>query len=149
LFGTTRRSGEEGVCDPNEDKDYENSGAPVHIDSFKESVSAADRVSFTFEISHIGTGSVSKTATECSTTIADINKVYVKVNTGIAGLQCAGIEAGGSEGYVTLYGGKRTVICNQPLTTPRGDFEKPIGIEMRYGYTQLIGKTLTVKHIGS
>jgi hypothetical protein len=145
LFGMTG----EGVCNPNEDKAYENSGAPVQIDSFKESVSAADRVTFTFGISHAGTGTVSKTGTECSTTIADSNKVYVKVNTGIAGLQCAGIEGGGSEGYVTLYGAKRTVICNQPLATPRGDFEKPISIEMRYSYSQHVGKTLAVKHIGS
>ena len=148
LLGTTRRTGEEPVCDPNENKAFENSGAPVHITSFKESVVAVDRISFTFTVSHVGEGSVSRMDTECSTTIADKDKIYIKVNTGLPGLTCSGIEGGGSEGYTTLFSGARTVICTQPLSTPRGDFEKPISIELQYAYTQHIGETLTVVHVG-
>ena len=148
LLGVSRRLGEEPVCNPNENKKAENSGAPVQITSFRESVVAADRISFTFEISHIGEGSIARMDTECSTTIADKDKVWVKINTGINGLTCSGIEAGSSEGFTTLYTGKRTIICTQPLDSPRGDYAKPIAIELQYGYTELVSKTLTVRHTG-
>jgi hypothetical protein len=148
LLGTTRRTGEEPVCDPNENKKVENSGAPVQITSFRESVVGTDSVSFTFVISHIGEGTVTRMNTECSTMIADKDKIYVNIDTGLQGLRCSGIEGGGSEGYTTLFTGKRSIICTQPLSTPRGDFEKPISIELKYAYTQHMGETLRVIHVG-
>ena len=148
LLGTTRRAGEKPVCEPTEAKKIENSGAPVQITSFRESVVAADRVSFAFTISHVGEGTISRMDTECNTQIADKDKVYVRVNTGISGLTCSGIEGGFNEGFTTLFTGSRTIICTQPLESPRGDFEKPINIDLEYAYTQLKSKTLEVRHVG-
>jgi hypothetical protein len=149
LLGVTRKSISEAVCNPNEAKAYENSGAPVQINNVKQTVMGTDRISLSFDIEHVGTGNVFRKGTECSTAIADKDRVYVKVDTGEAGLQCSGIEGGAAEGYTQLFSGKRAIICNQQLATARGDFEKPITIELDYGYRQHIDKQLTVKHAGT
>jgi len=148
LLGVTRKSIEEAVCDPNEAKAYENSGAPVQISNVKQTVMGTDRISLSFDIQHVGQGAVFRRDTECSTTIADKDRVYVKVDTGEPGIQCSGIEGSGAEGFTTLFGGKRSIICSQQLPIPRGDFEKPITITLEYGYRQHVDKQLTVKHAG-
>lgn len=148
LLGVTRKPGEKPICEPNEAKTVENSGAPVHVLSVRESVAGPDKVSLTIEIGHVGSGSVHQRFSECGSEIAQRDRVYVKVDTGLPGLSCSGLAAG-NEGYVTLYGGKREIVCMQPLPTPRGDFEKPISIELTYGYKDYIDKKLIVKHAGS
>jgi hypothetical protein len=148
LLGITRKGIEEAVCNPNEPKAFENSGAPVQVNNIKETVMGTDRVSLSFDIEHVGSGDVFKKATECSATIADKDKVYVKVSTGEPGVQCSGIDGGGAEGYTTLFSGKRSIICTQQLPSPRGDFEKSITINLEYGYRQYVDTQLTVKHAG-
>lgn len=150
LIGITRRSGETPVCEPRSEKTVDNSGAPVHVTSFVENVFSNDRIGITFRIQHVGTGAVYQLGTECGKELAKQNKVYVKVSTGIAGLVCSGIGGGTNEGYVTLYNGQRDITCTTPqLPVARGNFEKPINIELRYGYKQYIDKILTVRHAGS
>jgi len=150
LLGVTRRGGELPICNPRGDKGIENSGAPVQVTSLVQNVFSSDRIGITFRVQHVGTGSVYQRGTECGTELAKQNKVYVKVNSGIPGLLCSGIGGGTSEGYVTLYNGQRDITCTTPqLSTPRGNFEKPINIELRYGYRQYIDQTLTVRQAGS
>lgn len=149
LLGVTRAIDEASVCEPNEDKPFENSGAPVQITSVRETATGVDRISVMFEISHVGDGVVFRRDTECDPSIANKDKVYVKIDTGLPGLSCSGIEGGGDEGFVTLYGGKRQIICTQQLPTPRGNYEKPITAELTYGYRQHIDKTLSVRQSGS
>jgi len=148
LLGITRRSIEEAVCNPNEEKDFENSGAPVQVANLKQTVMGADRIALSFDIEHVGVGNVFRKNTECSTTIQDKDRVYVKVDTGDSNTKCSGVEGGLSEGFTQLFNGKRSIICTQQLPTPRGDFEKPISITLEYGYRQHIDKQLTVKHAG-
>ncbi|MBW2977255.1 hypothetical protein KY331_00260 [Candidatus Woesearchaeota archaeon] len=148
LLGITRKSIEEAVCNPNEAKDYENSGAPVQVSNVKQTVMGTDRISLAFDVEHVGTGTIFRKDTECSTTIADKDKVYVKVDTGDPNIKCSGLEGSLAEGFTTLFSGKRAIICTQQLPTPRGDFEKPITITLEYGYRQHIDKQLTVKHAG-
>ncbi|MBW2993751.1 hypothetical protein KY317_04215 [Candidatus Woesearchaeota archaeon] len=150
LIGITRRSGETPVCEPQGEKDVENSGAPVHVVSLTENVFSNDRIGITFRIQHVGTGAVYQTGSECGTELAKQNKVYARVNTGISGITCSGIAGGTTEGYVTLYNGQRDITCTTPqLPAARGDYEKPISIELRYGYREYIDKVLTVRHAGS
>lgn len=148
LLGVTRKSIAEAVCNPNEPKSYENSGAPVKVSNVKQTVMGTDRISLSFEIEHSGQGIVFRKGTECSTAIADKDRVYVKVDTGEPGIQCSGIGGGSGEGYTQLFSGKRSIICTQQLQTARGDFEKPITIILEYGYRQHMDKQLTVKHAG-
>jgi hypothetical protein len=149
LLGVSRAAGEAPVCEPSETKPFENSGAPVKVTSVKETATGMDRITVTFDITHVGSGTIFRRNTECNPVIADKDKVYFKVNTGLPGLSCSGIEGGGSEGFVTLYGSSRQIICTQQLPAPRGDYEKQITAELTYGYREYIDKTLTVKQTGS
>ena len=151
LLGITRRTGEVPVCEPNAAKDTENSGAPVHVFNLEETVVAVDKISFTFDIRHErkGLGVIHEKNTDCSPEYVDQNRVYVEVDTGIPGLSCSGLEGGTNEGFITLFKGERRVLCQQPLPTPRGDYEKPIEITLTYGYSEYIEKELKVKHIGT
>lgn len=145
LLGVTRRVGITDVCNPNEAKDYENSGAPVHITDFKETALSNNKLSFSFKIKHVGEGAVSREGTECSDSVTDKDKVYVTVNTGISGLSCSGLNGGGSEGETTLYNGERDIICTQELPESRGNYEKQITISLEYDYEDHIDTTLKVK----
>lgn len=135
------------VCTITESKQIQNSGAPVQITSFEQTVAGRDKIAFTFEISHVGSGSVHQTNSDCSTETVDENRVYVEVNTGLSGeLSCSGLGSGGSySGEVVLYEGKRTVRCTQIVDTT-ADFEKITEIKLTYDYKDDVSSQVLVKH---
>ncbi len=144
----TPRAG--GICELNENKPLYNSGAPVQIADFKESTRAKDKVGFTFEVKNSGNGDVFERNSVCDLSQRKFeNRVYVIVNTGLAGLQCTGLEgtSTGAEGFVTLYGGTKIVSCSQSIST-RSDFEQLVSVEAIYDYAQSIQDTLAVKSTG-
>lgn len=139
-----------GICELNEDKPFFNSGAPVQIASFKETVRAKDKIGFTFEIKNVGQGSLFERNSVCDRTQRQKeNRVYVTIATGLNGLSCTGLEttALGAEGFVTLYGGSKIVSCAQTVST-MSDFEQLVGVEVVYDYEEMIQNTLTVKSSG-
>ena len=154
MLGFTRKTGEAPFCEPNEQKIVENSGSPIQVTSLKESSVGKDKLSFTFEVSHIGEGFVYRKATQCDNTqIRNRDVVHVKVDTGIPGnLQCSGLEGGGAEGDLTMFGadGKetRSVVCTQELPANRNDHEKPITITTTFDYEQFVDQPVFVTHIG-
>ena len=75
------------VCVISEKKTVYSSSAPVQIENFKEEVAGTDKVTFSFDIVHRGTGAVSKKDTSCSDETIDKDKVWVEVNSGLAGLK--------------------------------------------------------------
>ncbi len=144
----TPRSG--GICELNENKPLYNSGAPVQIADFKESTRAKDKVGFTFEVKNVGNGDVFERNSVCDLSQRKFeNRAYVIVNTGLAGLQCTGLEStsSGAEGFVTLYGGSKIVSCAQSIST-RSDFEQLVDVEAVYDYAQNIQDTVVVKATG-
>ncbi len=150
ILGTTGGSGK--LCEINQDKPVDNSGAPVQVASFRESVSSANKVSFVFKVKHVGTGTVHQQGTECSKEFQDKDKVHVKIDTGLSdGLQCSGIQgtASGSvfEGDIQLLNGEREIRCTQTINSPT-DLEKLVSIELVYEYNQNIQKNLEVQHVG-
>ncbi len=135
------------VCRVNEKKTIYNSGSPVHVADFEQSARATDRITFTFRVVSRGNGNIYGRKTNCETTRANENRVWVEVNTGIPGLECAGLSEGTlTSGYVTLYGGERTVRCTQTVQTSV-DYVKPISINLEYDYLETISTTLTVKPV--
>lgn len=139
-----------GICELNEDKPFFNSGAPVQIASFKETVRAKDKIGFTFEIKNVGQGSLFERNSVCDRSQRQKeNRVYVTIATGLNGLSCTGLEttAIGAEGFVTLYGGSKIVSCAQTVSTA-SDFEQLVGVEVVYDYEEMIQNTLTVKSSG-
>ncbi|MBI4146483.1 hypothetical protein HY489_04050 [Candidatus Woesearchaeota archaeon] len=139
-----------GICEINQDKPVHNSGSPVQATNFKESTRSKDRIGFTFDVRNAGTGNVFERAKNCDRSDRkNEDRVYVTVNTGIAGLQCTALEstANGAAGWTTLYGGIKTISCTQPITT-KTDFEQLVNIELSYDYEQSIQTTITVKSSG-
>lgn len=134
------------ICNPNEQKRVDNSGAPIHIASLRQFVVGEDKIAITFDIVHLGTGTIYKKGSGCAD-LANINKVEVDVDTGLDGLSCTGLE--GAQGTVTLINGRKTIMCTQQLPPDRSDFEKPITITLQYAYEQFISKAIAVKHVGS
>jgi hypothetical protein len=87
------------LCKINEEKAVDNSGAPVQISAFRESVSSANKVAFVFKITHTGTGTVHEESSECSKEFQQKDKVHVKIDTGLSdGLMCSGLQDGTASG---------------------------------------------------
>ncbi len=135
------------ICVVNEAKAVENSGAPVQVVELKERAIENNKIMFTFVIQHVGTGDVSELGSNCDSSLAKRDKVKVKVNTGISGdLSCSFDDKTGSEGTVTLYGGKRLVSCTQTINT-LADYEQLINIELKYDYKNSVTAPLRVSHL--
>ncbi|MBN1544554.1 hypothetical protein JW898_03780 [Candidatus Woesearchaeota archaeon] len=151
ILGTHGASGK--LCQINEDKVVDNSGAPVQIVSFRESVSSANKVAFVFKIKHVGTGTVHEMDSECAKEFQQKDKVHVMVDTGISdGLTCSGLQDGAAsgsvyEGNAQLLNGEREIRCTQNINSPT-DLEKLTIIELTYDYDQNIEKRLEVQHVG-
>ncbi len=150
LLGTTRKAGEEPFCEVTGEKTVENSGAPVQITSFSQSATGKDKVSFTFEVGHVGEGLLFKNASNCEAGLANKDKVYVKVVSDMPDLSCSGLS-GSNEGEVSLYGEeggeKRSVVCTQKLAADRTDSEKQVKITLQYAYKEKVDTELLVKHV--
>ena len=134
----------ESICSVNELKIVFNSGGPIQISNFIESPRGSDKVAFSFDVWHKGTGAVYGASSEmCDDTITNKNRVYVIVDSGMEGLECTGLDQG-TEGFVNLYEGKRTITCTQEVSS--GNFEKPVEIITSYDYEQIMSTTVLVKH---
>ncbi|HLC32531.1 MAG TPA: hypothetical protein VJJ82_01775 [Candidatus Nanoarchaeia archaeon] len=139
-----------GICDLNADKPIASSGAPVQFANFKESTRAKDKVGFTFDILNANTGRIYERNTACDASKRqNENRVYITVSTGLQGLLCTGLEttAKGAEGFITVYGGSKTISCTQSVSS-KIDFEQLVNLEAVYDYEQSIQSTITVKSSG-
>jgi hypothetical protein len=151
ILGTRGTAGK--LCQINEDKVVDNSGAPVQVAAFRESVSSANKVSFVLKVKHGGTGTVHEAGSECDKDFQKKDKVHIKIDTGISdGLTCSGLQNGvasGStfEGDAQLLNGEREVRCVQTINSPT-DMEKLVTIELGYDYDQYVEKKLEVQHVG-
>jgi len=142
------KTGEKGVCDPNKEKVVDNSGAPIHVTKLTESVAGRDKISFVFNIEHVGKGRVYRKLSECSTDFSDRNKIFVTVHDpGIGELSCSGLEGGSTSGFATLFDDERNIRCTINLDEDSiGDYEKVLNIEVEYDYKESIETPLVIKH---
>lgn len=140
---------EGGICEINEAKPLFNSGAPVKIENFKETAVGSDKIRFTFDVRHVGSGSVYEKGGRCEIE-RQKNKVGVKVDTGLSGLTCTGLsesEGNAVKGVVTLFEGVKTIGCTQQISS-LGDYEAPVKLEVEYDYNDAVTTEITVKHTG-
>jgi hypothetical protein len=152
ILGTKGTAGK--LCQVNEDKVVDNSGAPIQVSAFRESVSSANKVAFVLKLKHAGAGGTSHEAgSECSEDFQKKDKIHVKIDTGISdGLACSGLQNGAASGSVfegdaQLLNGEREVRCTQTINSPT-DMEKLVVVELTYDYKQYIEKRLEVQHVG-
>ncbi len=138
---------EDSLCIVNEEKSVYSSRAPVQVTSMKESVRGAEKVGFTFTLEHIGNGGIFQKGSDCDTTgVQYEKKVWIEVSTGEEGLKCNGLQDGtDTTGYVTLYGGERTVTCTQEADSV-SDYQKKVDITIEYDYKDDIDTVLLLKH---
>jgi len=140
----------EGICDIAEKKPVYNSGAPVHVQNLRESSQGRDKIRFTFDIRHVGTGIIFEQTSQCEIDRKK-NKVFVRVDTHIPGLSCTGLKtASGTsvEGTATLFDGIKTIQCTQTISK-RSDYEQEIDIIISYKYEDSKTAELIVKHAGN
>ena len=148
------RESETSFCKVSEQKEIQNSGAPLQITKVVESRSGTDKVALTIDIANVGTGNVFRQNNKCAQDTKDKNRVYITVDTGVTpGAICSGLrdEAGNTvqsnQGYITLdETGKATVTCTQQVTT-NTDFEKIVNLRLDYNYEQAQPFQLSVKHL--
>lgn len=140
---------EGGICTINEAKTVYNSGAPVHVATLTENARSNDKIGFTFAIQHLGTGDIYEQETLCNKeSTAYEDRVYVSVDAGVEGLSCSGLgEGGGTEGFVKLFGGTKTVSCTLTLPNP-SDYKLPLTITLGYDYEVSQSTQILVKHAG-
>ncbi|MBN2112424.1 hypothetical protein JW707_04990 [Candidatus Woesearchaeota archaeon] len=138
---------EGGICTINEAKTLFNSAAPVQVTSFTESARSSEKVGFSFTITHSGTGSIYEQDTLCNKeSMAFEDRIYVKVDAGISGLECSGLSEE-TEGFVKLFGGTKTVSCTLTIPNP-GDYQLPLRIDLGYDYESSTSTQILVRHSG-
>ncbi len=150
---------DDAICDPSEPKNIFSSGSPLGVPAFRQTVVGKDKIQFSFDIVHSGSGDVfdPTDVADCPTASKDRrtkeNKVDVNVNTGITSgnLKCSGFDAvtdGDASFTTTLVNGKRTITCTQSLTSA-SDFIGPVVIKLDFNYLGSIQKEVLVKHLVS
>jgi len=140
---------DDGLCEVNEGKPVQNSGSPVHVQNVKQSPQGKDKLRLSFDIIHVGEGDLFEKNSDCDGDRKQ-NKVYVKIDSGLNGLRCTGLnDLSGTSvgGTVTLYEDKKTISCTQTLDS-LSDYEKPINILLDYDYANTAKTELNVKHVG-
>ncbi len=143
---------EDGVCMLTEDKPVQNSGAPVQVQTLKQTTRGSDKVSFSFDVVHSGKGSVFKQDSKCLDERKNMDKVFVSIDVGKDGLSCTGLDTltdKGAEGTKTLHDGKATITCTLDFQKKElRDYEAPITIKTDYYYSDSIQDTIIVKSSG-
>ncbi|MDP7457270.1 MAG: hypothetical protein QGH47_00955, partial [Candidatus Woesearchaeota archaeon] len=145
---------DDAPCDPSESKSVFSSASPVGVTAFRQNVVGKDKIQFSFDIVHSGSGDVfaftdfAGTDENCpvlpSTRRSKEDKVKVTIDTGIpktvSALSCVGgfsdtpdVDVTSQQGIVKLVNGKRTVTCAQAITSPT-DFIKSVEIELDFNY---------------
>lgn len=138
---------DEDVCAVNSARTVSNSGAPVQVDSIRESAGGKDSVLLTVTLKQTGTGDVYKKDSGCKQGIATENVVNFKISTGMTSeLSCSGMTAGTGTvtGDLTLYNGERQITCTQK-TGGQGDFVKTVEITLEYDHKVSASKSIVVK----
>ncbi len=138
------------ACKVNEPKPTYNSGAPVQVTSFTESVAGSNTVLFNFKVSLKGNGNVYKGGTTCNPNLVNQNKVYVIVDSGlVSGLKCQGIQEKDSDksGFLRLSNGEATFTCTQQIAG--SDAVKELSLKLNYDYLETKSATVLVKHVSN
>jgi hypothetical protein len=139
------------VCTISGDRKLQTSGAPVQIISFEEFSSGLNSIAFTFKLKDMGNGQLSKRSTTCSDLVADEDKIWVEVNTGLDGeLECTGLTETSKtgqtlRGYIKLAGGERDIRCTQEIKN-KADYIKIINLKLEYDYLESQSTSIRVVH---
>ncbi|MCB0370266.1 MAG: hypothetical protein KDD45_12795, partial [Bdellovibrionales bacterium] len=145
------------ICDLDSDRDYANSGAPIHIEDVSQYSAGSSSIGVRFTIVHTPTSTVSNVYQSNSIdSNCNINgnslgsteallardKIRYVVETGLPGLNCGG--TGTNTETVQLINNRYTVTCEQS-TAGEGEYEKPVSITLNYDYVDKINTQILVE----
>lgn len=141
----------DAICKPNDPKIVFSSGSPIQVTSFRQNAIGKDKIQFSLDIVHSGSGSVFDATidADCPKDSASRrmkeDKVKVTIDTGLGGaLNCAGL--GGGSGFVKLINGKRSITCTQTGVNI-GEYKKSVNIILDFNYLASVDKAVLVKHL--
>jgi hypothetical protein len=148
---------DDAICDSSGSKQVYSSASPIGITAFRQSVAGTDKIQFSFDVVHSGSGNVFDPASgvvscpqDSTTRRKKEDKIDVKVNTGITqSLNCGVIGQGTGGlviGTVTLVDGKRTVTCTQDVSG-QTDLINIVDITVDFNYLDKTEKKVIVKHL--
>lgn len=134
------------VCTVDQTKKSYSSSAPVGVTSFLERQAGKDKVEFQFVIENqASTANIYREGSGCSDERNDEDVVFVSVESGISGLNCAGLQNGdATSGYVTLRDRKYTIRCTQEVDT-QSDYETSVNIDLSYGVEESVRTTIRIE----
>ena len=160
---------DDAICEPSAPKKVFSSGSPLQVTSFRQNVVGNDKIQFSFDIVHSGSGNIfdylnTGNPANCPKDLTNRRKnedvVWVDVNTGLTAMEnvkdltCVGLDdtqAGGYKrgGDIKLISGRRTITCMQtlPPVEGRGDFKKQIDITLDFNYLDNVDREVLVKHL--
>tara|TARA_Y100000310_G_C20696793_1_gene826287 strand:- start:4846 stop:5829 length:984 start_codon:yes stop_codon:yes gene_type:complete len=146
------------VCEIAEEKDPQNSGAPIQITELRQTAISSDKIQVAFIVEHVGPPNdrFYKLGTDCDDRVTNIDKEKVKVTvrSDVNGAKpsCSGLQdanADQSSGFVTLFDRvPRTVICEVDMKDVTNTFEEVFEVDLEYRYQQFIEKNFLIKDVG-
>ncbi|MGV8172312.1 MAG: hypothetical protein ACP5OA_06495 [Candidatus Woesearchaeota archaeon] len=145
------------ICSVEGEKYPQNSGAPIHVTSIKESYAGTNRIGLTLTISHVGNGDAffRDDSLDCNNVESNNDRGKVRVT-------FSPISMGGrndiqvvcpslTDGYIRLFGdGNRatqTLYCTIDITGTNNVVQVPLNLELSYVYLQHIEKQMTIRHV--
>ena len=140
-----------GLCEISGDKPVANSGAPIQIANVKEAARSANSVTFSFDITHAGTGKAYELDSTCDKSQRRYeDNVRVGVETKVSGLSCSRLDSTGEgkvSGFVKMFGGTTTITCTQTFSRAT-DAVVPVTINVAFDYEEQAQTSITIKHSG-
>lgn len=159
---------DDAICDPSSSKSAFSSGSPLGVTSFRQNVAGTDRIQFSFDIVHSGSGNIFEPTDFSDSAVDDCPKnptqrrtkednIKVTVDTGLVAatnpLNCVGlvdtpsVTTASQTGTVRLVNGRRTVTCTQTLASDRTDFKRNVDITLDFNYLDSTDQEVLVKHL--
>jgi hypothetical protein len=140
-----------GICEVTGDKPVANSGSPIQVANVKQAARSANSITFSFDLTHAGTGKVFQQSSVCDSTQRSFaDNTHVDVETGVPGLSCSRLDATGdgkAGGLIKMFTNTATITCTQQISSPT-DAVIPAIITVGFDYQEEAQTTVTVKHAG-
>lgn len=152
---------DDALCNPRGNKKVFSSSSPVQVTGLRQTVAGENKIQFSFDIEHVGSGKVFQnvplSSTEgCPKTLAkrrgeeNLVNVMVKTLLGQNALSCVQLttSADDAHGDLRLVNGKRTVTCTQEIGSAfKIDLQRNVDIELRFDYFDKVDRVVLAKHL--
>ena len=152
---------DDAICVPSEEKRVYSSSSPLQVTSFRQAIVGRDKIQFSFDIVHSGSGDVFALGGDASSCPKENRRRYedlveVIVDTGLTSgdssdLTCAGLDTTplvySRAGPVKLIDGRRTITCTQNILSYGNDFKKVVDITLIFNYLDNVDQEVLVKHL--